>query len=317
MRTLAIGKLSGALTVTCGVPQGSILGPLFFISYINDVRDYINDVEIGLYADDTVIFTHDKNWQTAQSDLQNKLNDFVTWIEMNALSINIKKTKLMVFGSRSKVKKVKDPAIFVKNTQIQRVPNYKYLGFTLDQVLSFSNHLSTLLTVIANKAYVLSKIRRFITEYAAVKIYKAMLLPYFDYADIVYDRARQGDLDKLQRAQNRCIKTCMLTNCRTDTDFVHSHTKTPKLDNRRKTHLRNFMFHMKKSNHLLDHADVGTRARNAPLFKTIIPKCEAYKRSVIYNGAVEWNNLSVDDRNVDIFLPFKFRQKQWLSNTIR
>ena len=61
--------------------------------------------------------------------------------------------------------------------------------------------------------------------------------------------------------------------------------------------------------------DIATRARDAPLFRTMIPKCEAYKRSVSYNGAIEWNGLSVDLRNVDLLLPFKFHQKRWLIST--
>ena len=105
----------------------------------------------------------------------------------------------MVFGSRSKIKKAKNAKLSIGNVQIQQVTSFKYLGFTLDPVLSLSNHTSSLLNVISDKAYILSKIRRFITEYSAIRIYKAMLLPYFDYADIVYDRARQKDLDKLQR----------------------------------------------------------------------------------------------------------------------
>ena len=111
----------------------------------------------------------------------------------------LKKTNFMVFGSRSKIKKTKNAKLSIGNVQIQQVTSFKYLGFTLDPVLSLSNHTSSLLNVISDKAYILSKIRRFITEYSAIRIYKAMLLPYFDYADIVYDRARQKDLDKLQR----------------------------------------------------------------------------------------------------------------------
>ena len=69
-----------------------------------------------------------------------------------------------------------------------------------------------------------------------------MILPFFDYADVIYDKARQADLDKLQRAQNKCLKACMLVNIKTGTDFIHSHTKVPKLCNRRKVHLRNLMY---------------------------------------------------------------------------
>ena len=281
---MANNVLSETNPVKCGVPQGSILGPLFFISHINDVKKYVGGSNIGLYADDTVIFAHDKDKLVAQTELQNRLNNFTEWSKMNALSINIQKTKFMIFGTRTKVKKAKSLQLSIDGVQIQQVPTYKYLGFTLDSVLSFSCHISSLLTIITHKAYILGKIRKFITEYTAIRIYKAMLLPYFDYADIIYDKTKQCDLDKLQRAQNKCLKICMLTNVKTDTDLVHSHTKVPKLVNRRKAHLRNFMFKRKEKLDLLDAIEVRTRARDAPLFKTEFPRYEAYKRSVLYNA---------------------------------
>ena len=315
-RTFANNVLSSTLPVNCGVPQGSILGPLFFILYVNDVKKYINNVEIGLYADDTVLFSYNSDWMKAQIDLQNMLDGFVEWSKKNELTINSQKTKFMVFGSRSKVKRARNAKLSINNVQIQLVPSFKYLGFTLDPVLSFSNHTSSLLSIISHKAYILGKIRRFISQYSAVRIYKAMILPYFDYADIVYDKARQMDLDKLQRAQNKCLKICTLSNIKTNTNLIHDRTKVPKLEFRRKVHLRNFMFRLRKVDNLLCSSDVGTRARDAPLFKTKIPKCGAYKRSVLYNGATEWNSLSVELRNLDLLLPFKFHQKRWLLETI-
>ena len=262
------------------------------------------------------MFTHNVDWIQAQNELQLRLNGFVEWNNKNELTINSQKTKFMVFGSRAKIKKAKNVKLTIKNTQIQQVPSFKYLGFTLDPVLSFTNHISSLLSVISHKAYMLGKIRRFISEHAAVRIYKAMLLPYFDYADIVYDKANRKDTDKLQRAQNKCLKTCTLSNRKTNTDYIHERTKVPKLENRRKVHLRNYMFQMKNNVSLLCPSDIGTRLRDAPLFKTKIPKNDAYKRSVLYNGAVEWNSLSVELRNEDLLLPFKFHQKRWLQGTI-
>ena len=86
-----------------------------------------------------------------------------------------------------------------------------------------------------------------------------MILPYFDSADIVFAKANQTDLDKLQRAQNRCLKTCLLLNKRTDTDYLHSITNVPKLEFRRKVHLRNFMYLQQKKPWLLDVKSVNTR----------------------------------------------------------
>ena len=79
-----------------------------------------------------------------------------------------------------------------------------------------------------------------------------MILPYFDYADTVYDRANQADLDKLQRTQNRCLKTCFVT-VRTDTDNIHTTVKTAELEFRRKVHLRNFMYSKLNDDSLMDN----------------------------------------------------------------
>ena len=131
-RTFVNNILSSTQAVHCGVPQGSILGPLFFILYVNDIKRHIKNVEIGLYADDTVLFSHDVDWYQAQYELQTGLNEFVEWSIKNELTINSQKTKFMVFGTRAKIKKSKNAKLTIHNTQIQQVPSFKYVGFTLD-----------------------------------------------------------------------------------------------------------------------------------------------------------------------------------------
>ena len=314
-KTFANGHLSGSLPITCGVPQGSILGPLFFITYINDIQKYLNTRKIGLYADDTVLFCHASNLTLLQNDLQNVLDKFQNWCKLNALTINKKKTKFMIFGTRSKIKRARNLELSIDNQPLQQVPSFKYLGVTLDSVLSYSNHISTVLNNVSHKAYILSKIRRFITTYSSIRIYKSMILPYFDYADIVFDKANQTDLDKLQRLQNRCLKICLRVNMKTETDLIHSVTKSPKLYYRRKAHLRNFMHSRLSDMSLLDIKPIGTRSRDTPLFNVTFPNTLAFKRSIQYNGALEWNNLPPSTRNVDQFLSFKFQQLKWLNTT--
>ena len=314
-KTFANGSLSEALPITCGVPQGSILGPLFFIAYINDIKHFLNDSEFGLYADDTVLFSHAKDKIVLQNKLQAKLDLFCEWSRMNALTINILKTKYMIFGTRAKLKKAKDIVLSVGGQTLHQVPSFRYLGVTLDSVLSYSNHISTVLNSVSHKAYILSKIRRFITTYSAVKIYKSMLLPYFDYADIVFDKANQNNLDKLQRMQNRCLKICLRSDIRTDTDLIHSTVKTAKLEYRRKAHLRSFMYSKLGDESLIDDLPINTRSRDAPLFKVSTPNLEVFKKSVKYNGAVEWNNLPIDLRSANHILSFKYQQKKWLNST--
>ena len=106
--------------------------------------------------------------------LQPALNKFAKWCGRNKLSLNAVKTKLMVFGTRHKVKKAKDIMITINNVQLQIVPTYKYLGVTLDSTLSLNYHVKSVSTVISYKANLLAKIRKFLNEKVALKIYKSM-----------------------------------------------------------------------------------------------------------------------------------------------
>ena len=92
---MANGKLSNCLTVECGVPQGSVLGLMFFILYVNDMQHAIRGSNIQLYADDTVIYSSGINPAVTAKNLQLNLDKFVLWCNSNKLSLNEKKTQCM------------------------------------------------------------------------------------------------------------------------------------------------------------------------------------------------------------------------------
>ena len=216
----------------------------------------------------------------------------------------------MVFGTRSKVKKAKDLVVKVDNTPLQIVPTYKYLGITLDSTLSFNCQVKSTMSIVAYKANLLAKIRKFLRKEVAMRIYKSMILPHFDYGDILYNTACKEGLDKLQRLQNRCLKICINVNIRFDTNELHTRTNMPMLQARRTAHLNNFMYRRLAKTELLDRRDIRTRAHDAPLLRVAIPKVEAYKRSVEYAGSLQWNTLSKSERSICNFDAFKARQKQ-------
>ena len=116
-------------------------------------------------------------------------------------------------------------------------------------------------------------------------------------------------LDKLQRLQNRCLKICAGFNPLHSTEQVHKVLKVPFLQDRRKAHVLNFMFHRKFRVDLLNNREIRTRAHDAPLLNVHIPRCEAFKRSVSYFGSTAWNNLPPDTRNRDPFLVCKYHNK--------
>ena len=308
--TLANDVKSKLLPVTCGVPQGSVLGPLFFLVYVNDIEDALDTCGLKLYADDTVIYQSGVSKEEATNKLQYSLNIFTEWCSVNALTINAKKTKLMAFGSRSRVKKAKEVVVTLGNQKLSQVPSFKYLGMILDSTLNFNHQISAVIRTVIHKLILLSKMKRYLKDDTALTIYKSMMMPYFDYADVIFDKAANKDIKKLQRLQNRCLRVCLGKERRFDSDRAHKLTNTPFLRDRRRAHIRNFMYIRKSRRDLLNMREIRTRAHDAPLFDIKVPRCEAFKRSVGYAGALEWNNLTPDMRNIDSYLAFKYAQKK-------
>ena len=150
-RTFFNNVASNYSTITCGVPQGSVLGPLLFLIYINDLVDIIENCDTFLYADDTVLVTSASNIHDAHRSLQHDLDNITNWCKGNRLSLNIKKTKSMIFGTRHRVKRVFAPRLHMNNVPLDYVTTYKYLGITTDQTLNFNPNLNQIIKTVSYK----------------------------------------------------------------------------------------------------------------------------------------------------------------------
>ena len=124
--------------ITCGVPQGSILGPLLFLLNINDIASVANLLSI-LFADDTTLFYSSKSLQERATVVNNELRKLIEWLNANRLSQNIDKTYLMIF--RPKCKNENCPTIQINGSSIQEVDNAKFLGVTIDNSLNWIEHI--------------------------------------------------------------------------------------------------------------------------------------------------------------------------------
>ena len=137
--------------MSCGVTQGSVLGPLFCLIYVNDVENTVQNCGIKLYAGDIVLYQAGVNKDEASNKLQRSVNDFNEWCNVNALRIIASITKIMAFAKRSTVKKCKDVKIMIDNKRLKLVPSYKYLGMLLDSTLNYSMHITLIVNVVSYK----------------------------------------------------------------------------------------------------------------------------------------------------------------------
>ena len=210
-QTVCNGITSSLKPLTCGVPQGSIMGPLFFVLYINDITNVITCSEAILYADDTVLYTHAKTINDAERIIQRDLTELDNWCIHNKLTINVSKTKCMLITTRNATVTIK-PTITLHNTKLDGVESYKYLGVNIDKHLTFKPQTNYAIKSVSSKIYLLSKIRYLINTSAAIKIVKAMILPYLDYGDFLYFSTTQELLTKLQRLLNRALRLAICYN---------------------------------------------------------------------------------------------------------
>ena len=169
------GVASNMGEISCGVPQGSCLGPLLFLIYLNDLPFSLKNSEVAMYADDTSISYSSKNIDELNEALNSDVDALKQWLEGNNLSLNLINTQAMVIGSRPNLKKISDklvpiPSFAIGNSHIDVVANAKYLGIQLDKHLVWDEHTKALRSEIsrslgflkyASKAYPESNVQRY------------------------------------------------------------------------------------------------------------------------------------------------------------
>ena len=194
---------SSSAQVTYGTAQGSILGPLIFILYVNDIFKSLNaDTSTHMYADDTLLICKAQNEELVVKKAQKALDEIVIWCEENKLTINREKTKFMLV----KHKKVSnEPQVKMGNYKLGSVSTYEYLGAILDDKLSMNDYLEKMWNKMNAKFGILAKIRRFITEKTAMIIYKVMIRPHVDYIDFVVESGSADRIQRLDSLQKKAI----------------------------------------------------------------------------------------------------------------
>ena len=297
-KVLANNMCSEQAIIKQGVPQGSILGPLLYLLYANDLASVIKNCGFSFYADDTVLYSHNANFNIAKRNMNRNLRALNDWFTQNCIAMNVTKTKYMLFGSRMSLAKIKPFALKIDNQAIERVYKYTYLGVILDPILNYDKQISATVARVSGKVKQLRRVREFLNTQAALLVYKNMILPILEYADIFVTAASKENRDKLQVLQNRALRTVFQVDRYHSTELLHDEAKLLRLRYRRETHILQFMYtkskdtnFCKKSTRRRSRIGVKTRSQKKCNFILGKPSTEKYKRSISYKGPKIWNTL--------------------------
>ena len=174
------GQLSDFLSITYGVPQGSVLGPLLFLLYINDLPQASKVLGFHLFADDTSLFFSHPNLSVIEDTVNAELGKISDWLIANKLTLSTKKSNFLLVHPRQR-KPSRKLNLTIDNEPLVETDHAKYLGVLIDNNLSWKYHIQQINIKVAKSFGIIAKIRHFVSENTLIDIYNAFISPHINY----------------------------------------------------------------------------------------------------------------------------------------
>ena len=300
-KTFVDGVLSDSSTIKCGIPQGSILDPLLFIIYINDLPSCDLYSKVRMYADDTSLTVAHSDEYTLEQLMNHDLHEIHSWLITNKLSLNVIKTKYTIVASHYRIKHLEHQfSIHLNHHYLTRDNSYKYLGVEIDQSLTWRDHVDNIAKKASGGIGALRRVRHLIPRETLITMYSSLVLPYFDYCSTVWGSCGRGMCDRLQVLQNRASRILTFSNYDRRSVEILDELGWDNLETRRIRQLATIVYKLINGtmpNHLTQ-IFTGTNSmysynlRNST-YNLFVPRpcTEAGKNSFHYRGAVLWNSL--------------------------
>ena len=313
---------SNHINISCGVPQGCVLGPLLFIIYTNDLPNSIQNSRCILFADDTTVYKSSSNIQDLIVSLETDLASLHDWFCANKLSLNVSKTNFMCFSPKLNDRLPIITKINLGNQPIERVHSAKFLGIHMDDGLQWDEHINHISRKIASGCYAINSAKRFLSVSNLKQLYFSLVHSHISYGIILWGTAFKYKLRKLEIAQKRAIRNVLNAPYNSESTTLFKKLNIPKLHDMLNIELGTFMYCF-YTNKLPDPLlrlfirnvevhNINTRNKMNPRITS--GKYSITSRTFIHQGPKLWAELPINVKYATSVNSFKFKTKQMYLN---
>ena len=310
-------QCSSTQNVYCGVPQGSLLGPLLFIIYINDIQNSSNILSFVLFADDSNVLLSHSDPNILINTLNIELDKLLQWIRANRLSINLQKTKCMLFSNS--IDNLPHN-IKLDDTNIETVSSMKFLGLIIDNKLSWNVHIDSICRKISRNIGIINKVKFFLPTSSLLMLYSTLILPYINYGIVVWGNTHNSYIHRILLLQKKAMRVICNTSWMSHTDILFYENSILKINDLYQYNLGQFMYQLNnnvlpsvfnlifnKNKTIHKYPTRQSDEFHLPLTRTILA------RSIFtYAGPKLWTILDVSIKSAPSLNSFKFKFKKSL-----
>ena len=304
-------KSSTTTKINLGVPQGSLLGPVLFIIYINDIFNISNRFNTILFADDSTLYMIGDHPTELINEANNELQKFTDWCLANKLTINTNKTYFMIF-SKLLTKYYPLPNLTMLNDSISQVYQTKFLGVFFDSNLSFKPHISNLCLKLSRTIPLLLKVRYFVPEAILKCLYYAHIYPHLNYCNPIWSNTYACHLKQLNVLHKKTIRIMTNSNYCQHTPPLFKSLNILNLTDLSKFSIGTYMFKQINTQRYNTRPLHPYPTRNQLLLQIPRHKQTLFTHSLLYLGPKIWNDIPSPIQNTQNSSTFKSNYKDYL-----
>ena len=306
--TCVNGSLSPLSEVEFGVPQGSILGPMLFLLFINDISESVKHCQLSLYANDTCLYVSSLDPYHIEKCINQDLKTIASWLSANNLILNASKTEYIMIGSRKKLKDFHDCGVkfHINGNYLNEVYHCKYLGVVLDPNLTWNLHVEHIRCKVIKNMFLFRKARPFIDQNVAKTLYYTIIQSHLDYCSPVWSNAANNVLKKLHVLQKRALRIVLKSDFSTRSSDLYHMTYVDPIDLRWKKTNVLLLFKAMHLQNMPSYLSSRIQMKSNPymlrnsISQILLPKPKTgfLKRSFTYTSSKIFNSLPLETRQI-------------------